>query len=341
MFKLWFSIIFLISYMSQAQDANYSYTSINKEKLDQSLAALENFYINNPVRLGISVTHIEKNLTYSYRGNEKFKMASTVKLPIAIYALSLVEATKLNLNEVVEVKQDQLIPYSNINNYANWPKMDVTFLNLMDSMIATSDNTATDIILNKIGGIAAVKQYFTTQYNGISIDRNMTQLFLDYMGYDKVPDNSNLLKIKEEFYAVRPSADKDNFARKLAKDEKDTTTPEAMNKIITDFYNKKFFGDKTVKFLLHLMSKAKGNMLPGFLTKDQAQIFNKPGMFSHEGKEYYFTISSDVGIITLPNGNHLSIAIYADTEERIGKDEMRSLIALASKTLYDYFYFTF
>lgn len=58
-----------------------SFASISEKELQKKIQGIEKS--NNSI-IGISATYIEANKTVSYKSNQRFFMASTIKLPIAL-----------------------------------------------------------------------------------------------------------------------------------------------------------------------------------------------------------------------------------------------------------------
>ena len=104
-----------------------------------------------------SVSLYAKNLqtgkTYNLRGDDPVRTASTIKLAIMVECFAEAGESKLNLSEPIVITQDERVSGSGIlqdlSNGAQLPIRD-----MVDLMIVLSDNTATNLILNRMGGNA-------------------------------------------------------------------------------------------------------------------------------------------------------------------------------------------
>jgi beta-lactamase class A len=93
------------------------------------------------------------------RGDRPFPAASTIKLPLLIAFFQDVDAGKIRLDEILVMKRNLITGGS-----GEMQDMPVgsrfTALHTATKMITISDNTATNMIIERLGGIAAVNQRF-------------------------------------------------------------------------------------------------------------------------------------------------------------------------------------
>ncbi len=83
--------------------------------------------------------------------------ASTIKIPVAIAFFQDVDAGKIKLDEVLPIGKDVIASGSGDMQYQQGQKS-FTALETVTKMIAISDNTATNMIIKRLGGKAAVNQ---------------------------------------------------------------------------------------------------------------------------------------------------------------------------------------
>jgi beta-lactamase class A len=94
----------------------------------------------------------------SVRGDQHFNSASTIKLAVLVLAFHLSEQRKLDLNERYTINASDFRGGSGILRY-NDPGLKPTLRDLLTQMVITSDNTATDIMIAKVGGKDAVNAF--------------------------------------------------------------------------------------------------------------------------------------------------------------------------------------
>jgi beta-lactamase class A len=111
---------------------------------------------------GIYVKHIPSGEEAMVRGNERFNSASTIKMAVMVLAYQMVDQKKLNLDERYELKASDYRGGSGILIYKD-PGLKLTIRDVITQMTVTSDNTATDIMIAKVGGVARVNEFLKQQ----------------------------------------------------------------------------------------------------------------------------------------------------------------------------------
>jgi len=99
--------------------------------------------------VGYSVIDIDNNVRLSRRGDEKFPTASLIKVPILVTVYDLVAKGQLSLDDPITVLKIDQVPGSGVIQYLH----NGTILTVRDAawlMITISDNTATNLLLDRI-----------------------------------------------------------------------------------------------------------------------------------------------------------------------------------------------
>lgn len=108
-----------------------------------------------PARTGVSVKHLTTGEEAGVRADEDFSTASVIKLTFMVRAYQMADRGELNLDERVTLTRGHLRHGTGVFQYHD-AGLQPTLRDAITEMIVTSDNTATDIVLMKIGGPAAV-----------------------------------------------------------------------------------------------------------------------------------------------------------------------------------------
>lgn len=109
-----------------------------------------------PGRLGVYVKDLESGLVASYRGDERWYLASMVKVPVAIAVLRRVEAGTLALDTRVRLLASDYVDGAGpTNRHPPGTSLEVRYL--LEQMLVHSDNTASDLLIRLVG-IEAVNQ---------------------------------------------------------------------------------------------------------------------------------------------------------------------------------------
>ena len=113
-----------------------------------------------PARTGLYVKHLGTGEEASVRGDESFSSASVIKLAIMVRAFQMADAKTLDLNERVTVGRADLRDGSGVLQYHDLG-LTPTYRDLITEMVITSDNTATDLMVRRIGGVEALNTWLT------------------------------------------------------------------------------------------------------------------------------------------------------------------------------------
>lgn len=93
-------------------------------------------------------------------GEKSFPAASTIKLPILMALFQAVDAGKVRLDETLTVKRGLMAGGSGVLQYRPGAKLSV--LKTATMMISISDNTATNMIINRLGGKTPLNSKFNS-----------------------------------------------------------------------------------------------------------------------------------------------------------------------------------
>jgi beta-lactamase class A len=87
---------------------------------------------------------------YSHHGDRRFRAASTIKVPIMIETYREIERGALSLDDQYSLRDEDRIPGSGVLGHLH-AGLELTLADLLYLMIAVSDNTATNLILDRVG----------------------------------------------------------------------------------------------------------------------------------------------------------------------------------------------
>lgn len=99
--------------------------------------------------VGVAIHGAEEEL-FSHNGERQFRAASTIKLPIMIETYREIERGTLSLDETYRLRDEDRVPGSGVLGHLH-EGLELTLADLLFLMIAVSDNTATNLILDRTG----------------------------------------------------------------------------------------------------------------------------------------------------------------------------------------------
>jgi beta-lactamase class A len=94
-------------------------------------------------------------------GDKSFSAASTIKLPVLIALFQDIDAGKARLDDQLTMRKDLIATESGAMQYQP-PGTKYSALETAENMITVSDNTATNMLIDRLGGAAALNQRFKT-----------------------------------------------------------------------------------------------------------------------------------------------------------------------------------
>ncbi len=92
-------------------------------------------------------------------GDTPIAAASTIKIPIAVAFLQDIDAGKIKLNEKLPITKDVLASGAGDIQY-NQSQKELSALTTLTKMMVISDNTATNMIIKRLGGKAVLNERF-------------------------------------------------------------------------------------------------------------------------------------------------------------------------------------
>ena len=216
------------------------------------------------------------------------------------------------------------------------PGIKLTVRNLVNLMMMVSDNSATDILLAKVGPDNVNKRLRGYGIEGISVNRSCQELIMDWMGVDYQKFKGYTLEQIEAESRKMPEQSPEarrESRRKFILDPRDQSTPAAMNLLLGKIYKKEILDPESCDLILLIMSQCqtgegriKGELPPG------TPVAHKTGTIAGT--------FNDTGIITLPDGlGHVALTVFSKDFEDKAEDVER-IIAGIARLVYDYFVFT-
>ena len=102
-------------------------------------------------KVAVAVKHLTTGETYTYRADVPMPTASLIKFPVMIEAYRQAKEDGLDLSSMVVLKEEDKVPGSGILTTHFSPGATFSLRDAIRLMIAFSDNTATNLVLDRIG----------------------------------------------------------------------------------------------------------------------------------------------------------------------------------------------
>lgn len=232
---------------------------------------------------------------------DHFPMQSVYKLPISMAVMKQLDAGKIKLEQKVKVAKDDYVgnaAHSPIRDkYPNGT--DLTVNELLRFALSESDGTASDVLMKLGGGHEAI------------------QAFLTELGI-----NEMIVLDTEQSFTQDHSLQYRNFA-----------TPGSAVALLRALYEHRGLSESSQALVLKLMTESTPGpkRLKGLLPAG-TNVAHKTGT---SGTENGLTAATnDIGIITLPNGKHLAIAVFV-SDSPADEATREGTIAKIAKAVWD------
>ncbi|MGE0442948.1 MAG: class A beta-lactamase [Gemmatimonadales bacterium] len=283
-------------------------------------------------RLGVAAVHLESGTEYFFQADEPYPLASTYKVPIAVQAFSLVDQGTLDLDRMITWDTTDLHIGSEAHLLFRKPGFAMSVRNLMETMLILSENNATDLMLGLAGGGTAVtRRLRDLGIADVRVDRPTADIIANPYGITDIWTGGRFSRTKwERQIAAVPSARQDSAAWYYVRDPRDQGSPRGMLALLRKVWEGGALSRKSAEYLFDIMyrcetgaGRIKGMLPPG------TRVAHKTGT--------YPGTANDIGIIDLPDGTHLAVAIYVKQSAKVEGPDLEAAIAQTARALYDRF----
>ena len=162
---------------------------------------------NFPGRAAIWVKHLTTGESAGARDGELFNSASVIKLPVLVLAFQMADRGDLKLDERITIRKEDLRSGSGIFRYHD-AGLQPTLRDVLMQMVITSDNTATDLAIAKVGGVARVNAWLKEQGYGDALRLTQTtgDLFTKYNALTPADDRNSKTNADRSYWLGEISA---------------------------------------------------------------------------------------------------------------------------------------
>lgn len=250
-------------------------------------------------RIGVAAVDLATGREISVLGDQRFPMASTSKIAIAATFLEGVDQGRFSLTSEFPLLLPQRSQRFSTAVAPVSPGEHLSAAELIDLMITRSSNPATDALLAAVGGPAAVNDW--ARRAGLR-DFTLTR------------DIATLVRDDGEF----------NPAQHI--DLRDSATPQSMVALVRGIYQGQWLSPASRAVIISAMERCRtGTRRIPALMPEGVLVAHKTGSLSGT--------SSDIGVVTTPDGRSIVLAIYVTGQASRGDREAR--IANIARAIYD------
>lgn len=287
--------------------------------------------------LGVAVRDLNSGDTVMLRGGEAMPQQSVYKLAIAVAALARAERGEFDLDERVTITADELSPmWSPIAQDMGSDGITVPASDLLRRMIALSDNTASDTVLDRLGGPAAAQAELDAKgVRHVRIDRPERQLVPNVVGLgDWQPRWRDPQALRSAIDAVPDGRARAALSAYFA-DSRDAATPAGLLDLLTRLDAGDLLDPSgTTRLLDWLEQTSTGTARLRAGLPDDWRLAHKTGT----GPTVFGVASAvnDVGIAYAPDGGRLAIVVLIRGATAPAAEREAAIAAVAAATVAAY-----
>lgn len=250
------------------------------------------------LKLGLALYDFSTGKSISINGNDKYPMQSVFKFPIGVALLDCVSRGEFSLSDSVTLTKADLLPdlWSPIRE--RWPEgVRLPLVSVMTYMVAHSDNSATDFLIHKIGGVARIQD------------------IINRLGAKKINIRNTEAEIQGSW-----SVQFDNW-----------TTPNAMVDFLRLMNDGKLLDKANTAVLWEIMASASSGSVNRLVSK--TVTFARKTGYSGVNSQGIIAAQNDVGIIEFEDGRRVAYAIFL-TDSTLGTDAGYDILAQIGKAIW-------
>lgn len=292
--------LLLLAGCSNEQPKNDAATTAETHAVPALQATVDSIAKSVIAKIAVASINVETGDTFYYNATDRVPTQSTIKFPLAIMIMKQVDSGKISLDEKFTLTREELaIPGGKTLTEALHGGNSMKVHSLLEYMTHVSDNISFFGLTRRVGGGKKIEEYIKSiGLQGIGVTQREGEPYVDFSNpYDT------------------------------------WCTPQDMAKLMVKFYKGELMSKTSTDTLRSIMERTTGGTkrIKGLLPEGTI-VAHKTG--SSDTKDGKTIAINDIGIVTLPNGQHVAMAIYV--HDITGDMEYgESVIAAVAKAIYD------
>jgi len=276
-------------------------------------------------KLGISVKHLGSGESASLNGDEPFPTASVFKVPVIVELYRQVEAGKRSLDEKIVLMESDKVPGSGILRELS-EGLRLSVRDLVELMMILSDNTATDLLVEKVGMDNVNSTLRSLGLKRTTLVADCRDILFDLIGQSELTEEEKTMKN----YREKAGQPHKGASWSLGVERNDVTTPNEIARLIEMIVVGKAAGRDSCDAILATMRRCQtgGYRIAKYLPRREIEFAHKTGSLPG--------IRNDAGVIAIKGTGEMYV-ISCFTKGAADVYEAEEVIAKASKEVFDYF----
>ena len=287
------------------------------------MSAIQDFTAHTGGVVGVAAKHLETDGCVSHNADTIFFTASTLKVPLLVELYRQVDAGIIDVNQRIDLTDALRVPGSGVlKELASGLQPTVHDLAML--MIIISDNTATDILYNRVGGDNINNTMRQLGLTHTQIPMTCQELLYSITGLD-VENPAHTYQLASDRLKKREFVlEGDGFSE----DKSDVSSPNDMCRLLELIYDGDILSPQSREAVLDVLKRQQlSTVIPHALPPGTA-VAHKTGS--------YHSVRCDVGIVFSPTGPY-AVAIMAKQMTDGDRLSVDASLAAVSRAVYDEF----
>lgn len=275
-----------------------------------------------PGTVGVAAKHLRTGTEFRHNADELFFTASTFKVPLLVELYRQVDQGKIDLAERVELTNAVRVPGSGVLKNLG-TGLQPTLHDLAMLMIIISDNSATDILYEKVGGENINNTMRELGLTKTRIPMTTRQLLYSIVGLDPQDPMHTYQMASDKLFIQQYVPDADGFSE----EKSDVSSPGDMSLLLELLHEGDILSPSSREGALDILKRQQLNNVIPLKLPPSIESAHKTG--SYRG------VRCDVGIVYSPSGPY-TVAIMAKGVSGLTL-EVDLALADISRSIYDGF----
>jgi beta-lactamase class A len=283
--------------------------------------------------MGVSMLHLERGDEINLHADESFPMASVLKIPVLVEAARQMDAGKFTLDDRWQLTVAEKNLGSGVLTFFDDGLLP-TVRDLLTLMIIISDNTATDMIINRLGKEQIVNSMRQLGLQNVHLPLTIRQIFETILPSADPTQDPYSVALENKDYTPPPGA-----AGYSKGPENNVSTPRDMTRLLELIYRGRAASrEGTDEMLRILLKQTLNDRLPRFLPPG-TRVAHKTGTLSG--------FRNDAGILYVDDQQHVAVTVFSEWDsdavkgdpiaERQRQYDIDSAFGHIGRAIFDYY----
>lgn len=273
------------------------------EQIDTIIAA------SGTTAMGVAIKHLESGEELYINADHTFPLCSVLKIPVLVEAFHQIQTGRFTLDDRFELTLAEKNLPSGVLVFLQ-DGLQPTLRDLLTLMIIISDNTATDMVMHRLGVSATTQFMHELGLTSIHVPMTIREIFIDILGEAGADPRRAFTTLDKPEAEV--SANRTGRAYSLGPDN-DVGTPRDLNRLNEMIFRAEILDRAACDAMLHILLQQQINLrLPRFLPAGTA-VAHKTGTLSG--------IRNDSGIIYANAHSHVAVTVFCTWDAESVKDD--------------------